>query len=232
MNVAPEFDNNTPKMVALREGHMDTIKALLEAEAKPEGRGRFGAAMIYATFFGQPRVVEALLVAEAEIDCRRPNGATPLLDAAICNHPEVVKALVIKEANLEAQKNAEDGSATPLIDTSFKGCPNIARILLEAGTNGERKRHNGATALLDTSVCSHLNVKVLLVNGADVEAQMQQRDYGDPPLHQAARNDHVEVVKALLNAKADPNLHSHDGNIALHWPTAAPLDSEHYLQHF
>lgn len=52
-------------------------------------------------------------------------------------------------------------------------------------------------------------VNLLIANGADVNAQ----DFEDyTPLHNAAWNGHLEIVKTLVNQGANINLASYDGS--------------------
>ncbi len=72
-------------------------------------------------------------------------------------------------------------------------------------------------------------VKWLLQNGADPNL-LPENNLEEPPLLLAAYNRDLEIVKLLLDFKANPNLQNHFGNTALHVlagiPVALPLPYE------
>ena len=81
-------------------------------------------------------------------------------------------------------------------------------LVVATGDDGETLLHNmamqGDAAL----------VAVLIENGADVNAQSPK---GMTPLARAVAMGHLNVVRALLDKKADPTLRESNGQTALHW---------------
>jgi len=77
---------------------------------------------------------------------------------------------------------------------------------------------NVFTALTSAATKGNLDVlNVLIANGADVESTTM---VGETPLMMAASYGHVELVEALLQAKAKVNAQNNGGFSALHYATA------------
>jgi uncharacterized protein len=80
---------------AVREGHADTVKALLTS-GKPEVNGRDergNTPLIEAARNGHNEVVQALLIAKADVHAKNDDGQTALMLAVQGGHDEVVRAL-------------------------------------------------------------------------------------------------------------------------------------------
>jgi len=111
----------------------------------------------------------------ADIEARREDGATPLMQAASHGSTSVVKVLLDRGALLEARDN--DGG-TALIDAAcscavatMPGTYDSMELLLGKGANGNAKRKDGSTALMAAAGWGRTdNVKLLLDNRATVDA--------------------------------------------------------------
>jgi ankyrin repeat protein len=80
---------------AAREGHADTVKALLTS-GKPEVNGRDeggNTPLIEAARNGHDGVVQALLIAKADVRAKNNGGQTALMLAVQGGHDEVVRLL-------------------------------------------------------------------------------------------------------------------------------------------
>jgi uncharacterized protein len=104
-------DDYTPLGIAVREGHIDIVRLLLSAGADPRrviGLMR-GTVVHEAAFFGNSRMIEALLardgsVPRPELDAQGPyNGLTALHDAVWHGHLDAARALVRAGARLDLQ---------------------------------------------------------------------------------------------------------------------------------
>tara|TARA_B100002003_G_C13934053_1_gene453648 strand:+ start:235 stop:771 length:537 start_codon:yes stop_codon:yes gene_type:complete len=84
------------------------------------------------------------LEAGVDPDVLEPNGATPLIVAAMFGQTELVRFLIDNEASLDIQNN--DG-ATALHVASLFGHPQAVELLLAAGAARELRNNDGRTPL-------------------------------------------------------------------------------------
>ncbi len=147
---------------------------------------------------GQLRVAEFLLANGAEVNWKSPNGYTALGIAALCGQNAMVKLLLDHNADIDA------GGVTPLFDAAHQGYKVVAETLLAHHANVNAQDDKGNSPLEGAAASGNVAiVELLAAHGANVNFKDNE---GRTPLSRAAgvaQND--AVVKALLDAKADPN---------------------------
>lgn len=178
------FDNGTlsPLCVAVRHGHLDIARILLEHGAEADSRDPGGYTMLYtASLYRNEKIVKLLLHHGADPDLptyhrtgldTAPNPQCPISGCG--NHPGILRLLLDAGANPNASRN---GGTAP--------------ILLLTG----RVPKTDGNDVANTTACIHM----LLKAGADVHVDQDQA------LRNAVINSRPEWVKALLEAGADPN---------------------------
>jgi ankyrin repeat protein len=147
---------------------------------------------------GQLRVAEFLLANGAEVNLKSANSLTPLQSAAGAGQNAMVQLLLDHNAAVDA------GGETPLIEVAGRGFKAVVGTLLAHHANVNAQDSNGTTPLHTAADSSNLEiVELLLAHGANVNIK---DNHGRTPLSWAAfRVQNTAVVKALLDAKADPN---------------------------
>jgi serine/threonine-protein phosphatase 6 regulatory ankyrin repeat subunit B len=188
-------------------------------------------ALYLAAQDGHSDVVKVLLKNKANANIICTNNATPLFIAAQEGHSEVVKVLLENGANIDTLTN---GVSALYIATQF-GHHNIVKLLLEEGADPNTCHPKGAILLPVAVQQGHLKVvkvllekgvninsvsvlciaaqkgdregdlsmvKVLLAKGANIDACNTN---GATALHLAVQKGHIEVVKTLLEKRANPN---------------------------
>ena len=177
--------------------------------------------------------VERLLRERADVNVANRNGVTPLLLAAINADAAMVDRLLRAGANPNATLSA---GQTILMTAARTGNPAVVQALIARGAEVHvRERVLGETPLIWAAVENHGAVVAALVeHGADVNGRSNPTkfplpEYGDgksgrltvlprgswTPLMYAARQNSIDAVRALADAKADLNLRDPDGTTAL-----------------
>lgn len=203
MSDQPTRQGFTPLILAVYEGNLQTVKALLEAKAKTELRAGDGrTALVYAAGWGDAGKVRALLDAGARTDARANDGWTALMFAAARGEPGSLKALVESGADINATNKWRQ---TALMAAARVGSIEKAQLLLDAGALANLTDIEGNTAL-SIAASNEIDAQVLAVllkAGAPVD--MPDRD-GVTPLMKAAERGDAEQVKVLLAGGASTSL--------------------------
>lgn len=193
-------DGEPPLARALRKGHLETARVLLDAlqragdELNPELR-RSTTLLYRQASAGDAEGVRLLLEHGVRPDPRVGKegvftGETPLLAAARLGHAEVARALLEHGASIEA---LDRNGKTPLI---------LAAEGAEEGTSEEDSEGTSGGEAEN----GHLEtVRVLLEHGADIESTGGEKSR-TTPLGFAAMSEDAEVVKLFLKHGAEVNV--------------------------
>ena len=142
-----------------------------------------------------------------------PPRGTPLHYAAFCGLHDIVKVLATEYPKGVNSQSFDDAS-TPLHLTSRKGHVDVARMLVERGTDVSAQAEHGRTPLHWALRDGHVGVARMLVGrGAEVSAQAED---GRTPLHWALSRGHVDVARMLVARGADVSTQAKDGMTPLH----------------
>ncbi|KAF5838806.1 ankyrin repeat-containing domain protein [Dunaliella salina] len=140
------------------------------------------------------------------------NGLFPLAalaaSGATISHKKCLELLLQHGANVN-QKKKEDGYTAMHIGTQHNHL-GLVKALVEKGAKVNIRGHDSKTCLhLAAQNNSHGILKILLHHGAkvDIPTTSSAGSYWGPgvtPLHFAARENHIQSVRALLEGGADP----------------------------
>ena len=227
---APSIDQALPE--AASRGDLAAIQALLEAETDvDQAQGDGMTALHWAAYRDELPMAELLLAAEATVDAAtRMGGVTPLFLAAKNGSAPMIERLAESGANVN---RVTDTGASPLMAAAMSGNVEAIKALLEreADVNG-REHHNGQTPLMFAAWENRAEaIRALIAAGAHTELTsnilvLQEDRYdadGNPrprregreqsranaamggmtALLFAAREGHMESVRALVEAGAD-----------------------------
>jgi ankyrin repeat protein len=190
--------------------------------------GAFSLALLWATASGAAgpdlRLVEAvrsqdqqqvrtLLNQRIDVNARAGDGSTALLWATHWNALETAQLLVRAGADANA---ANDFRMTPLSQACTNGSAAFVDLLLKAGANPNTPVATGVTPLMTCARSGNADaVRLLLAGDADVNAKEPSQN--QTALMWAAAEHHPDVVRRLIDAKADLRAHTNNGFTALHF---------------
>jgi uncharacterized protein len=191
-----DTETHSVLMLAARRGHDDVVEQLLRAGAPVNAK------------------VERLHLIEIPFmtPTREDAGTSALMFALREKHSAIAQRLVAAGANV----NDVDGNGmwSMLELACLYRDAGTVKALLERGAKVEHRSTMGRTALFTAAANGDTDiVAMLLAHGA--RANVRSRITPVTPLHLAVNGGHVEVVKSLLAAGADPNVLDHFGHSAV-----------------
>jgi len=141
---APGSDGSTLLISAIREGRVDSVRALLEGGADPNRAGPDGATPVHAAAFsGQPELLRLLLAHGGDPDARNARtGATPLVQALLS--PQAGLYAVLLEAGADPSLASRSGD-TPLHVAARTNNGAAILALLEHGAPPLAENSHGAS---------------------------------------------------------------------------------------
>jgi ankyrin repeat protein len=213
---AAQTGGTTPLNGVARSGWIKVATFLLDhgADINLTSGGK-ETPLLAAAGAGNRAMVELLLSRGADVNAKDDAGETALHKAAGHGFQAVTEVLLANHADVNAPSV---GGATPLCSAVQGSRVKIVQMLLGAGANVNYKQSNGSTVLNYAIKTSSEIFKVLLDAGTNPNTEDEK---GRTPLSYAVERDNSEVVKLLLDAKADSNggkldaplfcaIHNHD----------------------
>ncbi|MBI3894419.1 MAG: ankyrin repeat domain-containing protein [Acidobacteria bacterium] len=151
--------------------------------------------------------VRSLLKQQADVNARQADGATALAWAAHQDDLETADLLIRAGADVNAANNY---GATPLWLACSNGSAAMVEKLLKAGANPNSALLSGETGLMTTASIGSMDVlKLLVAHGVDVNAKEPRE--GQTALMWAVQEKHPEVVRMLIEGRADVHARSKSG---------------------
>ncbi len=205
----------TPRAMAEQRNHPAQLAALstiLDAPAPADP----DAALLAAAGSGDADAAAVALRAGANLEARDAQGRTPLLVAAAGDHVDVARVLVALGADPDAVDQRSD---TPWLVTGVTGSVPMGETLLLAHPDVTLRNRFGGVSIIPAAerghadyvrwATTHTEIDVDHVNDLGWTALLEAVILGD------GGPDHVEVVRALLDAGADRSIADRDGVTAL-----------------
>jgi ankyrin repeat protein len=194
--------------MTLNSGRLAVVLAtLLVAATVPATAAEPDVRLVSAAARQDWNAVRSLLTQKVDVNTPRADGATAILWAAHWGSLEMVDALLRAGADVNL---FDDHGVTPLSRAAENAEPALVERLLAAGANPNLAQTSGLTPLMIAAHTGNVRVaKALLINGADVNAST--RETKATALMWAVSAPHPEMVRALIEAKADVHASSAKG---------------------
>lgn len=153
----------TALLVAVETGDADSVRTLIEEGADVTYAGN--SLLVYAAGEKDPRLLQMLLAAGADVNAPNQTGNYALGRAAALGKADYVRMLLAAGADV----NATDGNGdTALISAARAKNPEALQILLAAGAQVNHTNKKGETALMRAAFVGNVpHVAMLLAAGAD-----------------------------------------------------------------
>ena len=114
-------------LTASKRGDVDRARELLDFGVNPNIQNKCGwSALIWASWFGHPKIVEMLLTAGSEVDLQHNTGRTALMYASQEGHSKIIEMLLA--AGVDVNHPNKYGE-TALAMASLRGHSEIVDIL-------------------------------------------------------------------------------------------------------
>ena len=193
-------------MIALRNGHIEVMKVLIEAKANVDHLNKSSLTpRVISTgkddFLEVPR---ALMEAESNVGGPEDYGCTPLYFAAKTGHVEVTRVLIEAQADVDRPDKYD---RTPLYIAAEKGHLEVARMLIEAQANVDQPEKAGWTPLYNAVANNKLECARLLLDNRANPHLATTKAFGDhlagaTPLRRAIKDNKEDFVALLRSAGA------------------------------
>ena len=212
----PSYLGN-PLDAAIDEGDAGLVKLLLQFKADPNGSTSKMPFVVRVA--RSPALLQPLLDAGADPNAAQPEsegGATALHLAAGAPNRESAKLLLEHGANPNVRAVFGQHGVTPLMLAANQKDAGLVELLLEHKADPNLVDARGNTALLNAvKQQSPEVVRALLAGGANPDTE---NSVGYPVLMIAVTDAaNKEVVKVLIEGKANVNAPDPDGKTPLHW---------------
>jgi ankyrin repeat protein len=136
---ADEWGDNA-LMHAVSHGNFEMVRALLEAGADPDLKGRGFTPLGMAALRGYVRIVNALLKAGADVDRKSSDGNTPVIAATLMHRTEVVRELLAYHPDMTIWNREGRVSLGIAVQDGDK---DIVTLMLGAGVDPNVMDRNG-----------------------------------------------------------------------------------------
>jgi len=199
---------------AAARNDMETMELLLSAGVDVNGTNDYGATALYAAAAESASValVKKLLEAGANANTSLMSGETALMQASRLGDLETVRALLA--AGADPNKQEKNGGQTALMWAAAESHPKVVAELVQNKADVNAHSNSGYTALMFSARGDAKSARTMLGAGADPNAAMPGSK--QTALIIASTMGQTDVVAALLEKGADPNLHDGNGFTALH----------------
>ncbi len=193
--------------VAAKNGHLDVLKWLLGKQVPLTAKTNAGETAVHvAAQEGHLDVLKWLFEQKLSLLEKTNEGTTVLHIAANNNNLPIVKWLLKKKVPLMEEstefliysRSEESIAITPLQLAICRGHLDMVQCLVNAGASLTRTCADGMTVLHLASMLGSVEMVDWLCQ-QDIPLSAPEANLGQTPLHTAAANGHIDIIKCLLS---------------------------------
>jgi len=206
-----------PLFKAVREGHLDQVKAQVAGGTDVNLRSPSGSTPLMVAADGNHlEITRILLQRGADVNAKNGQNNTALIFASVKGHAGIVRELLEKKADVNVKNiGKNDALIYAVVDKNIE----VAGLLLQHGAGVTDQYIDEKTALMVAVSDGSLDiVKLLIGHKADVNAVDKDQMTS---LMIACERGNADLALALLKAGADINRKSKYGDTALSKAIAA-----------
>lgn len=200
--------NRTVLRAAVTSGDGPLTERLLARGANPDIADDAGDTAVHEAARKGNTSLVGMLLARANPDVRNNKGRTPLHEAVSASAWDVADALLSKQAKLDIRDTV---GRTALFDCVSRGCPVLDRLAV-AGAPFDTTDSSGNSLLHD--VADSAMAQSLIERGAPVDVKNTE---GKTALHTAVQKNNTALAALLLAKGAAVNARDNLGNTPLHF---------------
>lgn len=214
----------TPLNHATHYGHIDSMRLLLDAKAEVDAKTNAGETpLMLAAYAVDTARMRLLLKHDADINAKNKDGETALTYAMHKLHVNAVKLLLKNGADVNVQ---DEKGNSPLMSAIRNDKKTLVNLFMSKDADVNVKNLEEDTALMRAVRRDNIEcVSELIAKGADVNAAMS----GQTVLMQAADRGDMEIVKLLVENKADLFLKDNKGRTAYDFANGRYYDLTKFL---
>jgi ankyrin repeat protein len=197
--------------IAIESGDLDAVKSLVNGGAKADTWIEYGehkiTPLMKACWDGQQEIVSFLIEAGANVNATDDDGETPIFSAIKRDRPEITELLIEKKANINIKDSRQ---FSPITIAAAAGSDKIIELLVKAGADLKSETY-GLTPLMFAISAKKLDtVRLLIKLGAPINQVSSMS--GQTALFSAIYSTNAEIVHVLIDAKANVNFKTKDGD--------------------
>jgi ankyrin repeat protein len=208
-------DGGTPLHLVASYGYVEIARILIEYGADVSAQSKDGQHPLHrAASYGNLEISRLLVEHGADVKARDNDGWTPMHNASSCDGVQVARFLVEHGADATAQDN---NGRTPWDEATTRGHVEFAQFLIEIGAYATDDDEDNRTPS-DAEGEEEEVIEAERVPIEDIDTKIQANN-GWSPLHVAAEQGNVEVVRILVEHGMDVTAKAGNGWTPLHVAT-------------
>ncbi len=211
---AQDISGASPLHEAVRYGHVETAKVLLDAGAKVDALDSIGKSpfLLIIPADSQYKMYETLMEYNANVAQKDMYGDTVLHVATLSRTKAEVLSLLVNRGAPVNERNKQ--GITPLSLAIEKGYPEIAQFFAENGADIHAADQDGASPLTKALDSPSIDMLKTIVTPKNI---LLKDSAGNTALHIAIMRDSpYEYIKYLVDSGADVNARNSNGDSVLY----------------